>query len=285
MSTTTKTTTAVELHTIEPGTTSPIDADSLKSAPSSSEGPTLPADDGPQSTHSDDQHAAPPVLTKGRAILVIAQLLGVQVFTSFCNGVIVVGLPAIAETLDLPPNLLLWPTSVFYLTAGSCLMMAGSIADVVGTRPVILAACSLLVASSLACGLSRTGGELIAFRALMGITSSLGVPASISVLSTNIEHGRPRNLGFACLGFAGPLGFLIGLILGGVFIDTVGWRPAFYFDTAAAFALTVIGFLVLPGKSFPRPANMIGRRLASEIDWVGALVASAGLALFSYFLA
>ncbi|GAB7355454.1 hypothetical protein MBLNU459_g5958t1 [Dothideomycetes sp. NU459] len=225
------------------------------------------------------------VLSKGRATIIISQLIGLQLFTSFCNGIVVVGLPAIARTLDLKAGLLLWPTSVFYLTAGSCLMLAGSLADVMGTRPMMLAANVLLVASALGCGLARTGGELIAFRGLQGVTSAMAVPASVSIISTSVAYGRPRNLGFACLGFSGPLGFLIGLVLGGVFVDTVGWRPAFYLAAATSFVLCVIGLWVLPKDSRPRPWHMIEKQLAFDIDWIGILVSSTGLSTLSYSLA
>jgi MFS family permease len=126
------------------------------------------------------------ILSKSRAALVITQLIGLQVFTSFSNGIIVVGLPAIAKGLDIPQGLLLWPTSVFYLAAGSCLMLAGSVCDVIGTRPVLLAANILLIASSLMCGVARTGGEIIAARGLMGISNAMVVPASALLLSSAV---------------------------------------------------------------------------------------------------
>lgn len=225
------------------------------------------------------------VLSKNRAVIVITQLIGLQLFSSFCNGIIVVGLPAITKTLKIEAGLLLWPTSVFYLTAGSCLMLAGSIADVVGTRPMILAANILLAASALACGLARTGGELIAFRGLQGVSFAMAVPASVSIISTNIAQGRPRNLGFSCLGFASPLGFLLGLVLGGVFVDNVGWRPAFYLAGATTAVLGVFGVWVLPQDPQPRSGRTIRKQLASDIDWVGTIVLSAGIATLSYVLA
>lgn len=255
--------------------TSPVSATSRES-------PTLPADALLDASPANNTTV---VLSKSRAVVVIAQLIGLQLFTSFCNGIVVVGLPAIASTLDLGAGLLLWPTSVFYLTAGSCLMLSGSIADVVGTRPMMLAANVLLVASALACGLARTGGELIAFRGLQGVTSAMAVPASVSIISTSIEYGQPRNLGFACLGFSGPLGFLIGLVLGGVFVDSVGWRPAFYLAAATSLALCIIGFWVLPQDTRPRPRRMLMKQLAFDIDWVGTIISSTGLATLSYVLA
>ncbi|TIA07525.1 MFS general substrate transporter [Aureobasidium pullulans] len=225
------------------------------------------------------------ILSKGRTIVVIAQLVGVQLFSSFCNGIIVIGLPAIAKALEMEAGLQLWPTSVFYLTAGSCLMLAGSLADVLGTRPLILSANILLAVSALACGLARNGGEIIAFRGLQGVANAMAVPASVSMISTSVEDGQRRNMGFSCLGFAGPLGFLLGLILGGVFVDGVGWRPAFYLVAAASFTLGLVGFWALPKNSRPHPRRSIKKQLASEIDWVGTIISTTGLVAISYALA
>ena len=225
------------------------------------------------------------VLSKTRAVIVIIQLLGLSLFSSFCNGIIVVGLPAIATTLNLPKGLLLWPTSVFYLTAGSCLLMAGSIADVAGTKRVNLMGSFLGAVFALACGLARTGGELIAFRALQGVTNAIIVPTSISIISTHVEDGPPRNMGFACLGLAGPIGFSLGLVLGGVFVDSIGWRSAFYLAGATSFVLFLIGIWALPRDVRPQSGRSAWKRLTSEIDWVGAILVSTGLAMLSYVLA
>jgi MFS family permease len=225
------------------------------------------------------------VLSTSRAVFVIAQLIGLQLFSSFCNGISVVGLPAIIDEVQLDSGLLLWPTSVFYLTAGSCLMLAGSIADVIGTRPMVLAANMLLIVSAFACGAARNGGEVIAFRGLQGISFAMAVPASVSIISTNIASGRPRNLGFSCLGFASPLGFLMGLVLGGVMVDNVGWRPAFYLAGATTAALCLFGFWALPHDTQPRSSKTIWTQLASDIDWVGTFVLSAGITILSYVLA
>jgi MFS family permease len=274
------TSTAVELETLE-----------TKSGAIDTRFPVpFPPDESPASSANTLPDASPvddatTVLSKNRAIIVITQLVFLQLFSSFCNGIIVVGLPAITNTLKLEGALLFWPTSVFYLTAGSCLMLAGSIADVIGTRLMILAANILLVASALACGVAQTGNELIAFRGLQGVASAIAVPASVSIISTNVAHGRPRNLGFSCLGFASPLGFLLGLVLGGVFVDTVGWRPAFYLAGATTAVSFAFCFWVLPKDRRPRPARMIWKQLALDIDWVGTIVLSTGIATLSYVLA
>ncbi|OTA92373.1 hypothetical protein M434DRAFT_396468 [Hypoxylon sp. CO27-5] len=244
--------------------------------------PTLPT---PLTVENTANETGETTLSKTRTAIVIAQLLGVSLFSSFCNGVIVVGLPAMATTLHLQEGLLVWPTSVFYLTAGSCLLIAGSIADVVGPKRVNLFGSLLGAAVALACGLAQTGGELITFRALQGVSNAIIVPSSISIISTSLEDGRPRNIGFGCLGFSAPVGFSLGLVLGGVFVDSTGWRPAFYLAGAAGFALFLIGIWALPHDTVPSTRHSIWKGLASEIDWVGAILASTGLATLSYVFA
>lgn len=219
-----------------------------------------------------------------RATLVVAQLLGLNLFSSFCNGVVVVGLPAMAASLHIDEGLLVWPTSVFYLTAGSCLLLAGSIADVVGTKTMSLVGAFTAAVSAMACGLARSSGQLIAFRALQGVTNAIIVPSSVSIVSTGLEEGRPRNLGFACLGFAGPIGFSLGLVLGGVFADRTGWRAAFYLAAATTFALFLAGVWALP-KDAVRPRKSVWSSILKEIDIIGALIGTASLVMLSYVLA
>lgn len=223
---------------------------------------------------------------KSRSWIIIAQLAGINFVTSFSNGLITVGLPAIAADLALDAGLLVWPSSVYALTSGTCFLLAGSVADVVGPRAVNLTGCFFLAAFIVASGLARTGIELIMFRAMQGIASALVVPSSLSIVSTAVEAGRPRNLGFASLGLSMTLGFALGLVLGGVFVSSsLGWRAGYYLGGGAAFVLWLVGIWALPVVA-PHPSEAsVAERLRTDIDWVGAIIASAALATFSYVLA
>ncbi|ETR96785.1 MFS general substrate transporter [Trichoderma reesei RUT C-30] len=250
---------SVELQPVKANGSSPdaasVEAEAL-SDPSSGSSPAPPSADAKTAI----------VHSRWRAALVVAQLLGLNLFSSFCNGVVV-------------------PTSVFYLTAGSCLLLAGSIADVVGTKTMSLVGAFAAAVSAMACGLSQSGGQLIAFRALQGITNAIIVPSSVSIVSTGLEEGRPRNLGFACLGFAGPIGFSLGLVLGGVFADSTGWRAAFYLAAATTFALFLAGIWVLPKNAVLPGDKSLWSRTLTEIDIVGAIIGTASLVMLSYALA
>ncbi len=219
-----------------------------------------------------------------RAATIIFQLSAINFLSSFVNGVIVVGLPAIAADLGLSQELYLWPSSIYGLTSGATLLLAGSIADVVGSRMVDLIGCIGAGVSALACGLSRSGVQLVAFRALAGVAMSMHLPCSVSIVTQTAASGKPRNIAFSCLGLSQPLGFSFGLVLGGVFVDTTGWRTGFYIPGAAVLAFAGLGFFVLPRDAVVEGSSRLSG-LKTKVDWVGATIASGGLAMFSYVLA
>ena len=228
---------------------------------------------------------APPrtqFIRAARANLIILQLSTLTFLTSLTTGIVVVGLPRIAADLDLPQKLYLWPTSVYGLTAGSTLLLGGAIADVVGARSVDLTGCTLLGVFTLGLGLSQTGIQLVIFRALQGVGSAMHMPSSVSLVTQYVPSGKRRNIGFATLGLSMPLGFSVGLVLGGVLVDTVGWRIGFYVTGGVMLALAGCGLKLVPADA--RQQNVI-KKLRTEIDWIGAGIACGSLALFSYVLA
>lgn len=224
-------------------------------------------------------------LPRSRAVIVIIQLAGINFITSFSNGLVTVGLPAMSTALGLHPSLLLWPMNSYALTSASCLLLAGSVADVIGTRKVNLIGCFFIALFILVSGFSQNGIQLIMFRAMQGIAGAMALPSSMSIISRSIESGKPRNIGFACLGLAMPLGFSFGMVLAGVFINGPGWRTGFYMGGAASFLLFVVGIWALPIDVKVRTEASLWRRLATRIDWIGASLASTSIALFSYVLA
>lgn len=245
---------------------------------------TTSGQSGPLMVASDIETVRSPLSTN-RAAIVIIQLAGINFITSFSNGLVTVGLPAMAEDLNLPSNLLLWPMNAYAITSASCLLLAGAVADIIGTRKVNLVGCFFIAVFILVSAISRTGIQLIMFRAMHGVGGAMALPSSLSIISKSIASGRPRNIGFGCLGLAMPLGFSFGMVLAGVFIDGPGWRIGFYLGGAVSFLLFTVGIWALPKDVPSRIQLSTWKRLATEIDWIGAALASTAIALFSYVLA
>lgn len=232
------------------------------------------------------ESASQTLLSKRQSALLILQLTLVESFASLSNGLLTVCIPYMAKDLDLSESLIYWPSTVGGLVSGSLLLVAGSVADVVGSRPVNQVGNLLLGCFNLGCGLARTGEELIAFRALVGLAMALYLPSSVGILTKAIPNGRMRNIGLACSGVAQSMGFAVGLVLGGVLIQTVGWRVGYYLCGSGQLALCMSSFWVLPKASTSTDSYKVQwQKLKSEIDWVGAGIASTSLAMLAYVLA
>ena len=144
--------------------------------------------------------------------------------------------------------------------------------------------CLLQSAFTLASGLAQDSFQLIFFRALAGIAIAFCLPSAVSLITFYFPHGKRRNLAFAAMGSGQPIGFSLGLTIGGVLADGPGWRVGFYIAAALNTILLVISVWGLPKPQRERGSSSLSR-LRKEIDWVGALILSTSLGLLSYVFA
>lgn len=177
------------------------------------------------------------------------------------------------------------PQSIQSLTCGCTLLLLGSLADIFGNRRLYLLGCLLQGLSSLACGLSHSGTQLIIFRAFTGISSSFCLPSAVSIINNTFAPGRKLNFAFASMGGGNPAGFGAGLLLGGLFAGTIGWRWGFYIVAMVNFLVLGLAAWQLPRTLQSHQQETWRRRLRIQVDWVGVVIASASLAMLSYVLA
>ncbi|KAL8783883.1 MAG: hypothetical protein Q9213_004301 [Squamulea squamosa] len=221
---------------------------------------------------------------KARTVIIISCVAVVTGLTSFLSGVLVVATPAIARDLRLSVGMVLWPVTIQALTCGCTLLLAGSIADVVGSRYTYFLGNFFQTLTSLACGLSKTGIQLIVFRAFAGIAASMCLTSAVSIINDAFVPGRGRNLAFAAMGGGQPVGFGLGLTLGGVLTSSIGWEWGFHVSAIINGLVFALSMWHLP-EGVGKMESVTWKRLGEEIDWAGALIISAALAMLSYVLA
>ncbi|KAJ4303381.1 hypothetical protein N0V90_002274 [Kalmusia sp. IMI 367209] len=242
--------------------------------------PTLAEDLQPINTVTSEALQSP---TKGTTAIVLVTVVCVTMISTLLAGLVTVGLPTMAQELNIPPSLLLWPISIYALACGCTLLLLGSVADVVGSRPMYLTGCVLQSVFTLACGLAQTSTQLIVFRAFAGIAISFCLPSAVSIITSTFPEGKSRNIAFASMGGGQPIGFSVGLTLGGVFSNTIGWRWGFHIAAIINSVVFVIGLFGLPKVDAVQ--KDVWRRLRTEIDWVGIAIGGASLAMLSYAFA
>ncbi|WP_043110044.1 MFS transporter [Paraoerskovia marina] len=208
-------------------------------------------------------------MTPERRVLLVAVLAS---FVSFLDGTVVnVALPAIADEFVGAGGdalaLQQWVVDAYLITLGAFILVAGSAADVYGRRRVMMWGLIGFGVTSVACALAPTGPALVLARAAQGVAGALLVPSSLAmIVGTFSGPAQGRAIG-RWTGWTGTA-MIVGPLLGGLLVDTVGWRWVFGINVLP-IAVTL---WLLRGVEESRPAT--GRR----VDVVGAVLAAVGLA-------
>ena len=239
------------------------------------------------------EEAEPPDLSvsTGRTVAIITCITSITGISNLLGGLLTVSIPVIAADLHIPPELQLWPAAAFALVCGCTLLPCGAIADVLGCRRACLLGGLFQATSALGAGLATTSTQLIALRGAAGLAASFCLPGAVGVTAHAFpitSNPRRRSVAFAAMGGGQAVGFGLGLALGGVFSDTVGWRWGFYTAALLNGAVLALALWALPpGVDVDSgPLGQTGlTRLAWDVDYVGALLSSTSLALLSYVLA
>ena len=238
----------------------------------------------PQSLEDQTHQTASHDMSKMKSLTIIVTLAGMSFLNTMGSGVLIGALPRIADDIGLEEGFLLWPASIYALAAGCLLLIFGAVADVVGAKLLWVTGSFLYIVFTVAVGLSQTGVQIILFRTFLGIAISMCLPTTVSLITNTFPKGTWRNNAFAANGMGQPLGYAVGLVLGGVFTDTVGWRWSFYSIAIINSLFSISALFVLPSV-YRASTKTWQRRLIEDIDWVGACVLSVSLGILLYVLA
>ena len=96
-------------------------------------------------------------------------------------------LPDIGRSPGFSGGTLQLVISAYARTFGGFLLLGGRAADLLGRRRMFMAALGLFGVASLAGGLTRHGGLLIARRLVQGIGGALLLPATLSLVNAIID--------------------------------------------------------------------------------------------------
>ncbi|HEY2505630.1 MAG TPA: MFS transporter [Streptosporangiaceae bacterium] len=186
-----------------------------------------------------------------------------------------VALPSIGRELHAGVSGLQWTIDAYSLVLASLLMLSGSTADRIGRRRTFQTGLAIFAAGSLACSLAPGLGWLIAFRMLQAIGGSMLNPVAMSIITNTFLEPRQRARAIGIWGGVVGLSMALGPLVGGLLVETVGWRGIFWVNVPIGIAAIVLTALFVPESRAPR---------SRRIDPVGQVLVIILLAGLVYAL-
>ncbi|MFE7541220.1 MFS transporter [Streptomyces platensis] len=221
-----------------------------------------------------DAAPAGPRMTR-RAQLILLLLCGAQFIIALDFSILNVALPVLGRDLGMDQADLQWAVTAFALPSGGFLLLCGRIADLFGRRRLFLIGLGLFTAASVLAALAWSPAVFLAGRALQGLGAAIIVPTGMSLLTTTFAEGPQRERALGISGTVLSTGFTIGMVLGGVMTDGLGWRSTMGLLSVAGVAVLVLAPLLLTESRHPeRP----------RIDVPGAVTVTGGLLSLIYAL-
>ena len=187
------------------------------------------------------------------------------------STIVSVATPAIIEDLRAEVNSVVWVTSAYLLAYAVPVLITGRLGDRFGQKRLYLIGLTVFTLSSLWCGLTGSIEGLIVARVFQGIGASLMTPQTMAII-TRIFPAERRGQAMSLWGATAGVATLVGPILGGVLVDSLGWEWIFFINIPVG----IIGF-VLAWRLVPRLATHPHR-----FDWLGVALSGAGMFLLVF---
>ena len=174
-----------------------------------------------------------------------------------------VALPAIGHDLGAKLAGMQWVVDAYTLVVASFLMASGATADRVGRRRTFQTGMLLFSLGSLLCSVAPNIGTLIGFRALQGLGASMLNPVALSIIANVFTEKRARARAIGIWGTVAGLSLAVGPVVGGVLVQTIGWRSVFWVNLPiGATALILTARFVPESKALkPRAVDPVGQGL------------------------
>ncbi|MEV4224381.1 MFS transporter [Nonomuraea sp. NPDC049725] len=191
------------------------------------------------------------------------------------STVVNVALPYLGAELRTGMAGLQWTVNAYTLTLAGLILLGGSLGDRYGRRRVFLVGTVWFALASALCGLAPNIEFLVAARALQGVGGALLTPGSLAIIQASFDRAdRPRAIGV--WSGLGGVASAVGPLLGGLMVQTVGWRWAFLINLPFAALVVLVTARHVPES---RDESATGR-----FDVLGAALAALALAGITYGL-
>ncbi|MEM4328886.1 MAG: MFS transporter [Candidatus Caldarchaeum sp.] len=179
------------------------------------------------------------LMAESRQRLLLAGLLLGIFLAAVDSTVVAVAMPSIVSSLR-GLEIYSWAFTAYILTSTVSGPLWGRFSDVYGRKTVYLVGLVLFLAGSLLCGLASNMLQLIVFRAVQGLGGGALLILTFTLIGELFSlKERARATGYTSSVWASAS--IVGPPLGGLIVDSVGWRWIFLINIPAGVVCMLIG--------------------------------------------
>ncbi|KRD24628.1 MULTISPECIES: MFS transporter [unclassified Streptomyces] len=193
-----------------------------------------------------------PELSPRRRLLVLAICCMSLLIVSLDVTVLNVALPAMQRDLHASTAGLQWTIDAYTLVLAALLMLAGSTADRVGRKKVFMAGLVVFAAGSLLCSLAPNLELLVAARMVQAVGGSMLNPVAMSIITNTFTDPRERARAIGAWGAVVGISMAAGPLLGGLLVESVGWRSIFWINLPVGLAALLATLRYVPESRAPK---------------------------------
>jgi EmrB/QacA subfamily drug resistance transporter len=188
-----------------------------------------------------------PARGSSRSPWLILAVLCASVFIIVVDGTIVnVALPTFVRELGATTSQLQWIVDAYVLVFAGLLMAAGSIGDRFGRKGTLLSGMAAFGATSVLAAMSSTPGNLIAWRAAMGVGAALIFPATLALLVNVFTDARQRAVAISIWAATSGLAVALGPVTGGFLLEQFFWGSVFLVNVPVIVVAMIAIWRIVP---------------------------------------
>ncbi|HWM73695.1 MAG TPA: MFS transporter, partial [Nocardioides sp.] len=206
----------------------------------------------------------------GSRLVMTAMILAVSM-TFIDQTIVAIASPTLQGDLHLNASQGQWVITAYLVALAATFALGGRLADVWGRRRMLLIGIVGFAATSALCGATPDSGWaeawLIGARAGQGVFAAVLMPAAIAIVYSSApaaKRGRSLAMFFGMTGAFTALGPILG-----DYLLNYSWRAIFWVNLPVAAAAVVVALA----------ARIPETRRPARIDWRGAVLVAAGMAL------
>ncbi|KAL9127141.1 MAG: hypothetical protein Q9217_003931 [Psora testacea] len=220
-----------------------------------------------------------------REVAFIALILSAQLLTTAGIGIGIAPLRVIGNHYGITnPGERSWYVAAFSLTAGTFILPAGRLGDMVGPKKIVVGAFAWYGLWSILCGVAYYSNSTFfnIARGLQGVGPAFLTPNALAIVGRTYGNGMKKNLIFAMFGACAPGGYVIAAAFSSLLALKTIWAWAFWIMGICLFVQAALAAVVIPAAANKGSLSEKGQGKPEQtFDWLGASTGVTGLVLFN----